>query len=128
MELIQRLVHEWSQRACGLTIDIVGNSQLSSEVQWVIAAPVDVRRPENLMQAFAVLRTELENHGLQLVDPEHHDPAANLPNGTSLETTCPYRPDSCNGDHLVATGHGLVRNLGATAAQSEQQACPSEPQ
>lgn len=111
MELVQRLVDQWAKNACGLTIDIVGNSELSSEVQWVLAVPVDVRNPQDSIQSIEKLRDALEQSGLQRVPEEHFDPDANLPNGTALESTCPYRPESCLGDHLVAAGHGLVRDV-----------------
>lgn len=109
--MIKRLIDEWSERACGLTIDIVGDSKLSAEIQWIIAAPLRSRDPDEMLIAFETLRHGLRILGLQIVDTEHYDPAAELPNGTALESCCPYRPETCVGDHLVATGHGLARDL-----------------
>lgn len=123
--MIPRLINEWSQRACGLTIDIIGDSRLSTEVQWIIAAPVDARNPDELLTAFEMLRTELGQLGLQMSAEEHHHPEAALPNGVALETKCPYRPESCLGDHLVATGHGLARDVTSSLAVTNQSASSS---
>ena len=111
MLVLNRLVSEWSGRGCGLTIDVVGNSALSSELQWVLAFPLaesDAAAQEQLVES---LRRDLQQHGMQFVDDEHFDPEAKLANGTAIEPQCPYRPESCPGDHLVATGHGLVGEL-----------------
>lgn len=108
MKLLERLVSEWSGHGCGLTIDIVGDSQLSSELQWVLALPVAERSAEERLRLIESLRNDLEGHGLQFVESDHFDPAAALGNGTAIEPNCPYRPESCLGDHVIATGHGLV--------------------
>lgn len=108
MELLERLVSEWSGRGCGLTIDIVGDSQLGSELQWVLAVPVAERSTEERLEFVESLRSDLEAHGLQSVESDHFDPAATLNNGVAIEPSCPYRPESCPGDHVIATGHGLV--------------------
>lgn len=123
--MISRLVHEWSQRACGLTIDIIGDSRLSTEVQWIIAAPIDAKYPDETLKAFETLREELIELGLHMATEDHHHPEAALPNGVALETKCPYRPESCIGDHLVATGHGLARDVTSALVAPNQSNVPA---
>lgn len=107
LRLFEALLREWSQHSCGLTIDLVGNAQLSSELQWVIAVPLREQHVDTVLRSIDSLREKLEHNGLRTVSAERFDPAATLPNGTSIEPSCPYRPEDCAGEHLVATGHGL---------------------
>lgn len=111
MQLLERLVSEWSACGCGLTIDIIGDSQLSSELQWVLAVNVAGRSGEDRLGLIDSLRNDLEEYGLQVVGSDHFDPAAALRNEAAIESKCPYRPDSCLGEHVVATGHGLVKDV-----------------
>lgn len=124
MKLVELLFDQWKSRGCGLTVDIVGDAQISSEFQWVIAIPVDTRFVNDGLNAVESLRSELTSNGLHIVPSEHHDPAAKLPNGIALEPTCPYRPDTCVGEHIIATGHGLLSEFEAmglrTAAQAKR--------
>ncbi len=108
MQLVHRIMDEWASGACGVTIDVIGDSQLSSEFQWVIAYPLGSRNEESASGKIETLRNDLEGAGLIPVDQIHLDHNSALPNGISLETVCPFRPDSCNGDHLLATGHGII--------------------
>lgn len=108
MELIQRLLKEWSRQACGVTIDVVGDSTLSSELQWAIAFPLEEIGDDVCLQFLTELRSDLASLGLQHVDHRHLESSASLANDTAKESMCPYRPDTCSGDHLVATGRGLI--------------------
>lgn len=108
MELIQRLLEEWSHQACGVTIDIVGDASLSSELQWAIAFPLGTTSEDACTQFLAALREDLQEMGLQQVHDRHFEHETQLPNGHAIETSCPYRPETCSGDHLLATGRGLI--------------------
>lgn len=107
--LFDRLVDEWSGQACGLTFDLVGSSKPNSEVQWVLAFPVQSDGLDAQLQATETLRTDLLDVGYQDAPMHDFDESAQLPNGVSLEDNCPYRPSTCLGSHIVVTGHGFVQ-------------------
>lgn len=118
MELLNRLLSEWKETACGITIDIVGDSNLSSELQWVLAFPVVKNDVEVAVSNIDSLRADLHSKGFQPVESLHLEPTAKLPNGLAVEPVCPYRPDSCLGEHIIASGHGLI----SAAVMTEPQA------
>lgn len=112
MDYVQRLLAEWSEHACGLTIDFVGDASSNPQLQWALAVPLENHSVSLSSNFLDRLRTDLSELGLQSVDDSNHDGTARLPNQFSFETECPYRPKSCCGDHLVAAGRGLLNAPG----------------
>lgn len=108
MNPIQRLMQEWSAGACGVTIDFVGDATLSSEMQWVIAFPTTKKQMTHFTDGVQKLRVDLERVGLEPIAVRHFSHSNNLPNGVAIEGVCPFRPGNCLGEHVIATGHGLI--------------------
>lgn len=111
MRLIEHLAQAWSGNACGVTIDIVGEAKQTAELQWVIAIPVAHHSPEDVMAGVNDLRAELQAEGFTPIDQEFKGSSSGLPNELALESECPYRPAECVGQHVVASGRGLLTDL-----------------
>lgn len=108
MDYVERLLAEWSTHACGVTIDFIGRESSDPKLQWALAFPLE-RHEESLCVNFLdVLRKDLNELGMQHVDDMPKDGDVRLPNRFALEQVCPYRPDSCLGEHLLASGIGLI--------------------
>ena len=105
MKLIDQLTQAWNGNACGVTIDIVGNEETNAELQWVLAIPVTADTAREVLVRVGDLRNQLSRDGFL---PSHSDSQASfrLPNSQAVESECPYRPDECLGEHVVASGRG----------------------
>lgn len=105
MKLIDQLTQAWNGDACGVTIDIVGNEDANAELQWVLAIPVTPDTAREVLVRVGALRNQLSLDGFLPVD-SNSDASLRLPNGQAVEAECPYRPDECLGQHVVASGRG----------------------
>lgn len=118
MEYIQRLLAEWSKHACGMTVDLVGEPETAPQLQWVLAFPLQTDPEHTCTMFLDQLRQDLETLGLQSLNeaPGAGTDHVHLPNGHVHEMRCPYRPESCTGEHLLATGRGEFVGAGQTSA------------
>jgi len=108
VKLIDQLTQVWHGDACGVTIDIVGNDATDAELQWVLAIPVTSETAPDVLVRVGALRNQLSADGFYPVDPEA-SALVRLPNSQAVESECPYRPDQCVGQHVVASGRGRLQ-------------------
>ena len=91
---------------CGWTLD-VQQSNPAKIVQWLWAAPVAQLGKELAPHQVGLnLGSQIQNLGLTLVKPNHV--TTHLPNQVEILEKCPFRPESCRGDHVVASGTGTL--------------------
>lgn len=105
MRFINQLAQAWNGDACGVTIDIVGNEEADAELQWVLAIPVNGDTAPEVLTRVGALRNQLSVDGFVPVDSDTGAPLR-LPNSQAVESECPYRPEECLGQHVVASGRG----------------------
>ena len=101
---------EVSQGACGLTFDWQKLSDGKEICQWLWGRPVThdlAQLPEaQLLEVAKRIPEAAYKNNLVPVDPI--SVGLNLPNEIAVLEQCPFRPGECNGQHIVASGAGLI--------------------
>lgn len=86
---------------CGYTIDSFKVGPLQERaIQWVAARPIHFGEE----QAWPPISEALEEL------PESHMLELGLSNSHGKVKECPFQPQLCPGEHLVASGVGVVRS------------------
>ena len=100
-----------SQEACGLTLDWQRTSSGEELCQWLWGRPITKnllgKSQEELLAIGAEVSKSAVSANLLPVDP--HEVGMNLPNETAVIDNCPFRPESCPGDHVVVSGTGRIK-------------------
>lgn len=110
MNRIERISGILADSGCGSTLDLFRNqdSDVPVMVQWLWASPQSVleENPEAAHQRANAVLESISHSGFEASN-EANDFFC-LSNDIEVAPTCPFRPDSCQGNHVVAAGVGYV--------------------
>ena len=93
-------------RGCGWTLDVQQDDP-QKVVQWLWAAPVSSLEAVGPREAGIDLSDQVLKVGLNLIEPDNV--TTHLPNQVEVLGACPFRPQHCDGEHVVASGTGTLR-------------------
>lgn len=98
---ITSILEKLDNAGCGYTIDSfkVGPNQ-DRAIQWVAARPVLPGEEPTWPPIASVLEELPESHGLEM----------GLSNSHGRVSECPFQPHLCQGEHLVASGVGVLKS------------------
>jgi hypothetical protein len=95
---------------CGSTFDLFRNEDSDAPVmvQWLWATPQSAldKNPGDAHQRADAVSQSISHSGFEASN-EVNDFFC-LSNDIEVAPTCPFRPDSCQGSHVVAAGVGFV--------------------
>lgn len=99
-----------SSHACGITLDWQKLTNGVEVCQWLWSRPVAdelEKLPESqLIEIGNAVQEIAKQHHLQPVEPL--EVGLNLPNEVAVLDSCPFKAESCLGNHIVASGSGII--------------------
>ena len=92
-------------QGCGWTLDVQQDDP-QKVVQWLWAAPVATLDASSPQSVGFNLSDQVLKLGLNLLEPDNV--TTHLPNQVEVLKACPFRPQHCDGEHVVASGTGTL--------------------